>query len=57
MDGNNAILEADLQDNDGNMQHSSINLNDHLGNDNGQFVWAGADREGHTVYGSSITTM
>lgn len=34
------ILEADCPNGDGDMVHSSINLNDHVGNDNGQFVWA-----------------
>jgi len=34
------ILEADCPNGNGDMVHSSINLNDHVGNDNGQFVWA-----------------
>ncbi|KAJ5517758.1 Cyanovirin-N [Penicillium expansum] len=37
------ILKAVLRNEDGDEQESSIDLNDHIGNDNGHFHWDGGD--------------
>ncbi|CAI7629395.1 hypothetical protein PCG10_008413 [Penicillium crustosum] len=37
------ILKAVLRNEDGDEEESTIDLNDHIGNDNGQFHWDGGD--------------
>ncbi|KXG49564.1 Cyanovirin-N [Penicillium griseofulvum] len=37
------ILKATLRTEDGDEQESTIDLNDHIGNDNGRFHWDGGD--------------
>ncbi|KAJ5181253.1 Cyanovirin-N [Penicillium cf. griseofulvum] len=37
------ILKATLRTEDGEEQESTIDLNDHIGNDNGHFHWDGGD--------------
>ncbi|CAG8900368.1 unnamed protein product [Penicillium egyptiacum] len=37
------ILKAVLRNEDGDEQESTIDLNDHIGNNNGQFHWDGGD--------------
>ncbi|KAJ5837041.1 hypothetical protein N7447_003067 [Penicillium robsamsonii] len=37
------ILKAVLRNEDGDEEESTIDLNDHIGNDNGQFQWDGGD--------------
>ncbi|KAJ5941616.1 hypothetical protein N7516_001784 [Penicillium verrucosum] len=37
------ILKAVLRNEDGDEEESTLDLNDHIGNDNGQFHWDGGD--------------
>ncbi|OQE24896.1 hypothetical protein PENFLA_c009G03944 [Penicillium flavigenum] len=37
------ILKAVLRNEEGDEQESTLDLNDHIGNDNGQFHWDGGD--------------
>ncbi|OQE35390.1 hypothetical protein PENCOP_c013G07719 [Penicillium coprophilum] len=37
------ILKAVLRNEDGDEEESTLDLNDHIGNDNGQFQWEGGD--------------
>ncbi|KGO63538.1 Cyanovirin-N [Penicillium italicum] len=37
------ILKAVLRNEDGDEQESTIDLNNHIGNDNGNFSWGGGD--------------
>ncbi|OQE82289.1 hypothetical protein PENNAL_c0037G05506 [Penicillium nalgiovense] len=37
------ILKAVLRNEDGDEQESTLDLNEHIGNDNGQFHWDGGD--------------